>query len=296
MHLECTPRAHVDAGPAGMWRWALAAAPSGARLLAVPGSCHWRRSYPTAAVRSRNCACSAATTASTTALHSPMRAWRNSRAVGYQGDSSVPSCQRQSGANGSRIHTGLPRAPARWATLVSTVMTRLNSATSAAVSSKLASSASGAGALRGRQPGDLLCRGTLLQRAPVDAGQGEQRRQRSQWQRTAAVVAVRRVARPGNADGEPLSGASQRGRRPGAPRRVRAGGNVRRGHRVPVRLDSQHPGQRQERQLRVDRRQRVVRAERSGDPRRRAEQCPRAALPPAPAPGCRARRRRPRSG
>ena len=50
--------------------------------------------------------------------------WRNSRIVGYQGLSSRPSSQRQSVTHGSGTQTGLPSAPARCATDVSTVITR----------------------------------------------------------------------------------------------------------------------------------------------------------------------------
>ena len=84
----------------------------------------------------RGCSISAAATSRTTASQSPGPGCRKSRAVGYHGLSVRTSCQRQSGANGSRIHTGLARAPARCATLVSTLTTRSSSATSAAVSSK----------------------------------------------------------------------------------------------------------------------------------------------------------------
>src|SRR6516162_5843322 len=39
--------------------------------------------------------------------------WRNRRTLGYHGLSLRSSSQRQSGAKGSMIHTGLPIAPAR---------------------------------------------------------------------------------------------------------------------------------------------------------------------------------------
>ena len=41
--------------------------------------------------------------------------WRNNRIVGYQGESSRCSNQRQSGTEGTANQTGTPRAPARWA-------------------------------------------------------------------------------------------------------------------------------------------------------------------------------------
>ena len=53
---------------------------------------------------------------------------------GYQGLSSRSSIQRQSGANGSSNHVGLPSAPARWTTDVSTAITRSRWAINAAVS------------------------------------------------------------------------------------------------------------------------------------------------------------------
>ena len=67
--------------------------------------------------------------------------WRSSLAVGYQGLSSRPASQRQSAEKGSQIQTGLPMAPARWATEVSTEITRSNCAMAAAVSAKSANSA-----------------------------------------------------------------------------------------------------------------------------------------------------------
>ena len=56
--------------------------------------------------------------------------------VGYQGLSRRPVSQRQHGSKRSSSQTGLPSAPARWATEVSTEMTRSRLATSAAVSAK----------------------------------------------------------------------------------------------------------------------------------------------------------------
>ena len=55
---------------------------------------------------------------------SPLLCWRKRRAVGYQGLSARFRSQRQSAVYGNRIHTGLPMAPARWATAVSMDMTR----------------------------------------------------------------------------------------------------------------------------------------------------------------------------
>ena len=53
--------------------------------------------------------------------------------VGYHGLSWRLSSQRQSGMRGSMSQTGLPIAPARWATAVSTVMMRSRLSISAAV-------------------------------------------------------------------------------------------------------------------------------------------------------------------
>src|SRR5271170_2084512 len=75
-----------------------------------------------------------------TSSQSPSTVCRNSRAVGYQGLVSPPSVQRQSGAKGMSTQTGRPMAPARLATAVSTVMTRSQSAITAAVSLKSSSS------------------------------------------------------------------------------------------------------------------------------------------------------------
>src|SRR5215472_2933060 len=65
---------------------------------------------------------------------SPRVVWRKSRIEGYQGLSSRPSSQRQSGANESSVHTGLPSAPARCAIAVSTEITRSSWLITAAVS------------------------------------------------------------------------------------------------------------------------------------------------------------------
>ena len=62
------------------------------------------------------------------------RVWRNIFMVGYQGLSDLFSCHRQSVSTRLSIHTGLPMAPAKCATPVSTVITRSRPATSAAVS------------------------------------------------------------------------------------------------------------------------------------------------------------------
>ena len=84
---------------------------------------------------------SSSPTRAITPSQSPSEVWRNKRAVGYQGLVSPSSVQRQSGANGSSIHSGRPMAPARCATAVSTEITRSHSAITAAVSAKFSSSA-----------------------------------------------------------------------------------------------------------------------------------------------------------
>src|SRR5450759_2178618 len=71
---------------------------------------------------------------------SPVTGCLNSLAVGYHGLSSRSSSHRQSQLNGNNIHTGLPIAPARWATDVSTEITTSINCTSAAVSVKSFSS------------------------------------------------------------------------------------------------------------------------------------------------------------
>jgi hypothetical protein len=78
----------------------------------------------------------AAVTCRITLSQSPMEGWRNSRIVGYQGLSFRSGSQRQSATNGSSTQTGLPIAPARWATAVSTAITRSRLAINAAVSVK----------------------------------------------------------------------------------------------------------------------------------------------------------------
>ena len=66
-----------------------------------------------------------------------------SRIAGYHGVESRSSIQRQSGANGRSSQQRRPRAPARCATLVSTLMTRSSSATNPAVSTSDALSGKG---------------------------------------------------------------------------------------------------------------------------------------------------------
>ena len=60
--------------------------------------------------------------------------------VGYQGLSGRSIIQRQSGMKGNNTHTGLAKAPAKWATEVSTEMTMSMQLTAAAVSLKSSNS------------------------------------------------------------------------------------------------------------------------------------------------------------
>ena len=71
---------------------------------------------------------------------SPGLGWRNWRNVGYHGLSLRSSSHRQHVSKRLSSHTGLPSAPARWTTDVSTVTTRSSAAMSAAVSAKSPSS------------------------------------------------------------------------------------------------------------------------------------------------------------
>ena len=72
--------------------------------------------------------------ASRTLDQSPATGWRNRRTQSYHGVSPRLCIQRHSGQCGSRIKVGLPSAAARWATLVSTVITMSSWSTRAAVS------------------------------------------------------------------------------------------------------------------------------------------------------------------
>src|SRR6478735_1941934 len=67
---------------------------------------------------------------------SPLLSCRNSRAVGYQGESVRSSSHRQSELNDKRIQTGLPNAPARLTIDVSLDIMRSNDSITAAVSKK----------------------------------------------------------------------------------------------------------------------------------------------------------------
>ncbi len=67
---------------------------------------------------------------------SPVAVCRNNRMVGYQGLSVRSSSHLHSAGKGNSSATALPIAPARWATEVSTEISRSSCATTAAVSAK----------------------------------------------------------------------------------------------------------------------------------------------------------------
>src|SRR6266567_5653011 len=71
-----------------------------------------------------------------TEVQSPGFGWRKMRMVGYQGELSRSSIHRHSVSNRFSNQIGLPIAPARCATAVSTLMTRSRLATNAAVPAK----------------------------------------------------------------------------------------------------------------------------------------------------------------
>lgn len=72
-----------------------------------------------------------------TLSQSPGVGCRNRRMLGYQGLSIRSSIHRQSGEKGSSTQTGLPMAPAKCATEVSTLMIKSRCAIAAAVSPKV---------------------------------------------------------------------------------------------------------------------------------------------------------------
>src|SRR5207244_194473 len=71
-----------------------------------------------------------------TSSHCPARVWRKRRMVGYQGQSSRSKSQRQSGIFGNATQIGTAKAPARWATAESEVITKSRLFIIAAVSMK----------------------------------------------------------------------------------------------------------------------------------------------------------------
>ena len=86
---------------------------------------------------SRDSAASSTAIRSNTVFQSPRLSCRNSRTVGYHGESSRSRNQRQSAALGRATQTSTPIVPARWARAVSDVTTRSMFFRIAAVSSKL---------------------------------------------------------------------------------------------------------------------------------------------------------------
>ncbi len=83
-----------------------------------------------------------------TGSQSPAHACRKSRALGYHGESSRTSSQRQSAFEHSSTHTGRPIAPARCAPDVSMDMTKSSDAMIAAVSAKSATLLAGSSGRR----------------------------------------------------------------------------------------------------------------------------------------------------
>ena len=101
-----------------------------------------------------------------------LRLTEQPRASGTRDCPRVRAASANPATNGSRIQTGLPSAPARWATAVSTVITRSRRSTAAAVSAKSASSgrrrwqAAASLAARARSASRIIA----LQADEIDAG------------------------------------------------------------------------------------------------------------------------------
>ena len=164
-------------------------------------------------------------TRSSTPAQSPGAFCRNSRAVGYQGVLSVSCIQRQSARCGSRIHTGLPMAPARCAMQVSVVITRSSVATSAAVSARSRSR------LEPSQTNTSLGRAANCSAASPfcseiqrEARRTQQRQQRLQLHGAQRVGLVARIARPGQPNARPWS--EHRETPPASWRQCRVGSQV----------------------------------------------------------------------
>ena len=178
---------------------------------------------------------------------------------GTRGCRCASCCQRQSGAKGSRIHTGRASAPARCAMLVSTLMTRSSAAMSAALRVEVAARIEQHQVARGghrRRSGPR--RRSFCSENHARSGDLEQRREQGKGTGAAAVVAVGATARPRRADAQARRTASQhaaqRGDALAGRREVRhVGRNVGRG-------DAERAGDREQRQVRVVGGQRVVRA------------------------------------
>ena len=120
-----------------------------------------------------------------------------------QADRRVPglvsraSSHRQSGAKGSRTQVGRPKVPDRWATALSTVITRSSDRSAAPVSAK--SVRRGAKILHrfGRRSGHVFLPFTDLQAESANGPVGHQRLQQGEGNRPVPVVLVQWIARPG---------------------------------------------------------------------------------------------------
>ena len=214
---------------------------------------------------------SAARTRATTSRQPPGSVWRYRHAVGYHGLLSLPSSQRQPGANGSNTHSGRASAPARCAMLVSTLITRSSSLTIAAVASSGVSRRERRHPRRGRRR--CLSRSRPARRAAANATRRPARRTAVRGSRARPTGCGRwrwpccrptRCRRAGR--------ARRRQRRPHrSPALIRRGevGHLRGNRRE---FGPEHAWQRQQRNVRVVGRQRVARCECACHTRHRGQQ------------------------
>ena len=136
-----------------------------------------------------------------------------SRSAGTAARSDTRGCPRDRAASGSRAsmaagsRSDVPRAPARWATLVSTVITRSRQAINAAVSAKSVRSAvRSTMSLRSRSTAASCGRGAFCRLTKL-ASTSRIRAQRSQRNRARLIVHVVWIAGPDQADPKPGSRA-----------------------------------------------------------------------------------------
>ena len=191
-------------------------------------------------------ASSAATRGITSSHPSPGR-WRNSRMVGYHGLSSRSSSQRQSFTQGSSTHVGLPSAPARCATAVSTVMTRSSASTAPAVSAKSASSGARSITFSAGCCATSAACGPTCRLANETPGTRNERRQRGEIERAAVVVGMLGMARPDQPDLDAAHAAQ-----PLAPARRHLGRRAQISHRRRDRLEASAEQARQAQQCAFD--------------------------------------------
>ena len=127
---------------------------------------------------------------SKTSGHSPSVVWRKSRIVGYHGESSRSSSQRQSGENCSASQTGAPRAPAKCAIAVVRGHHQVEIADHGrGVHERTGHFIQPAGKIKDRKIDrcDLLRSEALLQADQPHAGQAGQRRKLGQRNRTPTI-------------------------------------------------------------------------------------------------------------